>query len=82
MKQHWPHIAGVAICYQEGNLVKTRDGRMGTVLGYEWEHDLITYDKNGWPSKGFFIVTVYFGDHTEKFLRHDLSGKQLSKGFW
>ncbi len=67
---------GVPICFWEGDKVKTRDGREGTVLGYEWEDDLVSY-RDGIPSKGFFLVIVDFGNHTEKFLRHDLSGKRF-----
>lgn len=81
MKQHWPAIAGMPVTYWEGDEVKTRDGRKGTVLGYSWEHDLVIY-KDGMPSKGVFIVTIDFGDHTENYLRHDLSGKRLRGGFW
>ncbi|GEM_PF-6195559 len=33
---------GVPICFWEGDKVKTRDGREGTVLGYEWEDDLVS----------------------------------------
>lgn len=80
MKQHWPHIAGFPICYIESDRVKTRDGRIGIVIGYEWEHDLVIY-KDGEPSKGFFMVTVDFGDHTEKFFRHDLSGERFRNEF-
>ena len=81
MRQHFPAIAGVPVVYWEGDTVRTRDGRQGTVLGYTWENDLVIW-KDGIPSKGFFIVTVDFGNHTEKFLRHDLSGKRfLSGGF-
>jgi len=79
MRQHWPSIAGTPVTYWEGDQVKTRDGRVGTVIGYSWEHDLIIY-KDGVPSKGFFIVTVDFVTHTEKYLRHDLSGKRFSGG--
>ena len=35
------------------------------------EHDLVLYDKEGWPQKSCFIVTVDFGNYPEKFLRHD-----------
>ncbi len=78
MRQRWPAIAGIPITFQEGDEVKTKDGRKGTVLGYSWEHDLVLYDK-GIPSKGFFIVTVDFVDHTEKHIRQDLSGKRFKK---
>jgi len=82
MRQHWPSIAGIPKTYQEGDEVRTRDGRIGTVIGYSWEDDLIIY-KDGAPSKGFFIVTVDFGTHTERYLRHDLSGERFSGGgFW
>ena len=80
MKQHWPAIAGVPVTYWEGDTVKTKDDREGTVLGYDWEHDLVIYDEKGVPSKGFFIVTVDFGDRIEKFLRHDLSGDRFANG--
>ncbi|MDE1843755.1 MAG: hypothetical protein KGI10_00335 [Thaumarchaeota archaeon] len=76
MKQHFPSIAGVPVVHWEGDTVRTRDGRQGTVLGYTWENDLVIW-KDGMPSKGFFIVTVDFGNHTERFLRHDLSGKRF-----
>ena len=82
MRQRWPSIAGIPLTYWEGDEVKTRDGRVGTVLGYSWEHDLVICI-DGEPSKGFFVVTVDFGDHTEQFLRHDLSGKRFGHGgFW
>ena len=82
MRQHWPSIAGTPVTYWEGDEVKTRDGRVGTVLGYSWKHDLVIYI-DGVPSKGFFIVIVDFGDHVERFLRHDLSGKRFGHGgFW
>lgn len=76
MKQNFPSVLGVPICFWEGDKVKTRDGREGTVLGYEWEHDLVSY-RNGISSKGFFLVIVDFGSYTEKFLRHDLCGKRF-----
>ena len=79
MRQHWPSIAGIPLTYWEGDEVKTRDGRVGTVLGYSWDHDLVVYI-NDEPSKGFFIVTVDFETHTEKFLRHDLSGERFRNG--
>ena len=79
MKQHFPSIAGVPVVYREGDTVRTRDGRKCTVLGYTWENDLVIW-KDGVPSKGFFIVTVDFGNYTEKFLRHDLIGKQFLGG--
>ncbi len=78
MKQHHPSVAGVPFVHQEGDTVRTRDGRKGTVLGYTWENDLVIW-KDGIPSKGFFIVIVDFGNYTEKFLRHDLSGKRFSR---
>lgn len=80
MKQHSPSIAGFPVVYTEGDSVKTRDGREGIVLGYTWENDLVIW-KDGIQSKGFFIVTVDFGNHTEKFLRHDLSGKRFNGRF-
>ena len=82
MRQRWPSIAGIPVTYLEGDEVRTRDGKVGTVLGYEWEHDFVNF-VNGRPSKGFFIVTVDFGTYTQKYLRHDLSGKRFSRGgFW
>ena len=81
MEQHWPSIAGCPVCYFEGDEVTTRDGRVGTVLGYNWDHDLVLY-KDGKPSKGFFIVIVDFVTYTEKFIRHDLTGKRFpTRGF-
>ena len=77
MKQHWPAIAGVPVTYWEGDRVKTKDEREGTVLGYDWEHDLVIYDEKGVPSKGFFIVTVDFGDYIEKHIRQNLSGDRF-----
>jgi hypothetical protein len=79
VKQHWPSVFGCPVCYIESDHVKTRDGREGTVLGYSWDHDLVIY-QDGIPSKGFFIVTVDLGDHTEKFLRHELSGTRFGRG--
>ncbi len=79
MKQHFPSIAGFPVVYWEGDSVKTRDGRKGTVLGYTWENDLVIF-KDGVPSKGFFIVTVDFGNHTEQYLRHDLGGERFASG--
>ena len=79
MKQHWPAIAGFPVCYIEGDKVRTRDGREGTVLGYDWHHDLVIY-KDGVPTKGFFIITVDFGEYAEEFLRHDLSGERFDNG--
>jgi hypothetical protein len=67
---------GVPICFWEGDEVKTRDGRKGIVLGYIAGKMTLIY-RDGLPSKGFFIVTVDFGTCTEKFLRHDLSGKRF-----
>ena len=74
MKQNWPHIAGIALTYKEGDKVMTKDGREGTVLGSKWEHELVLYRNNEKPEKGYFIVTLDFGDHTEKHIRDDLIG--------
>ncbi len=82
MRQHFPVISGIPLTYWEGDVVKTRDGREGIVLGYEWDHKLVIY-RDGKPSKGFYIVTVDFGNYAERFLRHDLTGKRFPKGgFW
>ena len=80
--QNWPSVAGIPITYQEGDEVITRDGRIGTVIGYSWKHDLVIF-QNDKVSKGFFLVTVDFEGHTEDFLRHDLSGRRFGRGgFW
>ena len=82
MRQHYPSVFGTPVTYWKGDEVKTRDGKVGTVIDYSWEHDLVTYI-DGVPSKGFFIVTVDFGNYTEQHLRHDLSGERFSNGgFW
>ena len=79
---HWPSAAGHPIVYQKGDMVKTRDGRLGIVTGYEFQDDLILYQGNE-PSRGFFIVTVDHGGYTSQYLRHDLSGKRFGHGgFW
>ena len=76
---HSPHVGGFPITYREGDEVLTRDGRIGTVIGYSWENDLVIF-QDGKPSKGFFLVTVDFEGYTENFLRHDLSGKIFANG--
>jgi len=42
---------------------------------------LIIYNKNEEPSKGFFLVTVDFGEYSEKFLRQDLIGERFVNGY-
>jgi hypothetical protein len=80
IKFHYPSIAGIPIVYQKGDMVKTRDGRWGVVIDYEFHDDLILYEKNK-PSRGFFIVIVDHGGYTSRYLRHDLSGKRLCNEF-
>lgn len=79
IKWHSPHVGGFPITYREGDEVLTRDGRIGTVIGYSWENDLVIF-QDGKPSKGFFLVTVDFEGYTEDFLRHDLTGKRFVNG--
>ena len=76
---HWPSVAGHPVVYQKGDMVKTRDGRWGIAVDFEFQDDLILYKGNE-PSRGFFIVTVDHDGYTAKYLRHDLTGKRFPNG--
>jgi len=74
-----PAVAGIPLTYSEGDIVKTRDGRQGIVLGYRWMDNLILYRYENQPRQGFFVVNVDFMDHAEWHLRNDLSGTRFIK---
>ena len=82
LKFNFPHIAGCPITYVKGDEIVTKDGRKGVVVKYEFQDDLVLYDKDNIPSRGFFIITVDFGIYQSRFVRRDLSGTRLSGGFW
>jgi len=69
---NYPHLGGIPITFKEGDRVKTKDGRGGTVLGSDWVGDLVLYRYNDEPRMGYFIVRVDFGDHIEYHIRNDL----------
>lgn len=72
-----PHVNGVPVTFKEGDRVKTKDGRDGTVLGSDWVGDLVLYRYNDEPRMGYFIVKVDFGDHIEYHIRNDLFGPRF-----
>lgn len=74
-----PAVGGIPLTYIEGDIVRTKDGREGTVLGYRWIDNLILYRYGNQPRRGFFVVSVDFGDHAEWYLRNDLSGTRFKK---
>src|SRR5438093_1277676 len=74
-----PHVCGMAIAFKEGDRVKTRDGRIGTVLGSSWVDELVLYRYNDEPRMGYFLVKVDFGDHLEFHVRQDLAGDRFRK---
>lgn len=75
--QNWPHVTGVPITFKEGDRVKTKDGRVGTVLGSNWFDELALYRYESEPRLGYFLVKVDFGDHIEYHIRQDLSGERF-----
>lgn len=77
LKFNSPSIAGIPMTYQEGDKVVTRDGRKGVVVKYEFEDNLVLYEKDNSPSRGFFLITVDFGKYQSKCLRHDLNGERF-----
>lgn len=72
-------IKGIAVTFQTGDEVWTRDGRKGIVLGSFWDKDLVLYRYENEPRKGYYIVIVDFEDHIEKHIRNDLSGARFRK---
>ena len=75
--QNSPHVTGVPITFNEGDRVKTIDGRVGTVLGSNWFDELTLYRYESEPRLGYFLVKVDFGDHIEYHIRQDLSGERF-----
>ena len=69
---NYPHVGGIPITFKEGDRVRTKDGRGGTVLGSDWVGDLVLYRYNDEPRMGYFFVRVDFGDHIEYHIRNDL----------
>lgn len=45
-----PHVGGIPVTYKEGDRVRTKDGRDGTVLGSDWIGDL-SYSKLKLPKE-------------------------------
>ena len=74
-----PHVCGMPITFKEGDNVRAKDGRIGTVLGSHWFDSLVLYRYNDEPRCGYFLVKVDFGDHTEGHVRNDLSGERFRK---
>jgi hypothetical protein len=72
-----PHVIGVPITFNEGDRVKTKDGREGTVLGSRWFDELVLYRYESESRMGYFLVKVDFGDHIEYHVRNDLSGDRF-----
>ena len=72
-----PHVGGIPIIYKEGDRVRTRNGREGTVLGSDWIASLVLYRYESEPRMGYFLVKVDFGDHFEYHIRQDLSGDRF-----
>jgi len=72
-----PHVSGFPITYKEGDRVKTKDGREGTVLGSDWIDDLVLYRYENESRIGYFLVKIDFDDHIEYHIRNDLSGERF-----
>ena len=72
-----PHVGGIPIIFKEGDRVKTKDGREGTVLGSDWISSLVLYRYQSEPRMGYFLVKVDFGDHFEYHIRQDLTGERF-----
>jgi len=72
-----PHVTGFPVTFKEGDRVKTKDGREGTVLGSRWFDELVLYRYESEPRLGYFLVKVDFGDHIEYHIRNDLSGERF-----
>lgn len=74
-----PHVTGFPVTFKEGDRVKTKDGRVGTVLGSRWFDELVLYRYESEPRLGYFLVKVDFGDYIEYHIRNDLSGDRFRK---
>jgi len=74
-----PHVNGVPITFKEGDRIRTKDGRDGTVLGSDWIDSLVLYRHENEPRMGYFLVKVDFGDHIEYHIRNDLLGDRFRK---
>ena len=72
-------IKGIAVTFQTGDEVWTKDGRKGIVLGSFWDKDLVLYRYENEPRKGYYVVIVDFEDHIEKHVRNDLAGERFRK---
>ncbi len=72
-----PHVGGIPVTYKEGDRVRTKDERDGTVLGSDWIDSLVLYRYESEPRIGYFLVKVDFGDHIEYHIRQDLSGERF-----
>ena len=77
MGHNCPHVGGIPIIFKEGDRVRTRDGREGTVLGSDWISSLVLYRYASEPRMGYFLVKVDFGDHIEYHTRQDLTGERF-----
>lgn len=70
-------IKGIAVTFQTGDEVWTKDGRKGIVLGSFWDKDLVLYRYENEPRKGYYVVLVDFEDHIERYIRNDLIGTRF-----
>ena len=73
---HIPHVAGMPVTFQIGDVVHTPDSRDGKVLGSIWMPNLVLFENNA-PFAGFFVVKVDTGNKISYYIRQQLKGDRF-----